>query len=210
MPNSKQKKSSEGSSRWGRNDEIGALNEITPSTIIQAARLVKTGKVYPLAHVLEPGIPQHWFHGEFQYATFRRHSDTLNLFNSKNRVSAMNMELSMADHTGTHIDGLSHISIDGKLYNDNDAQSITGTFGTSKLGIEKSPPIFTRGVFLDVAGLRDKDVFEPNYVVTSNDIKECLEKNNLEIQSGNAVLIRTGWSKHWMKDNEKYLGPVRE
>jgi len=207
MQRSSEKGSSEKSSRWGRNDEIGALNEITPSTIVQAANLVKKGKVYCLGHILEYGIPQHWFHGEFQYGTFRRHSDTLKLFNSKNRVSAMNMKLSMADHTGTHIDGLNHISINGKLYNNNDAASVTDTFGTNKLGIEKSPQIFTRGIFLDIAGLKKTDVLEPDYVITSSDIVECLDQDKLKVQPGDAMLIRTGWSKYWMKDNEKYLSP---
>jgi kynurenine formamidase len=194
--------------RWGRDDEIGALNEITPATIIQAARLVKNGKVYCLGHILEYGIPQHWFHGEFQYGTFRRHSDTLTLFNSKNRVSAMNMKLSMADHTGTHFDGINHISIDGKLYNGHDAGSITGTFGTDKLGIDKSPQIFTRGLFLDVARLKDKEILESDYVITSADLEECLGQSGLKVQPGDTVLIRTGWSKYWMKDNAKYLSPV--
>jgi kynurenine formamidase len=27
------------------------------------------------------------------------------------------------------------------------------------------------------------------------------------LRRGDAVLVRTGWSKYWMKDNRKYLGP---
>ncbi len=207
MKHNNQKTGSRKRPRWGQNDEIGALNEISAATIIQAASIVKKGRIYCLGHVLEYGIPQHWFHGEFQYSTYRRHSDTLKLFNAKNRLSAMNMKFSMADHTGTHIDGINHISINGKLYNGHDAASITGTFGTTKLGIEKSPQIFTRGIFLDIARLKEKNVLEANYVITPSDIVECLEQMNLKIQPGNAVLIRTGWSKYWMKDNTKYLGP---
>lgn len=194
--------------RWGPEDEIGALNEISPAKVIQAARLVKNGKRYCLGHVLEYGIPQHWFHGEFQYSTFRRHGDTLKLFHSKNRFSAMNMKLSMADHTGTHLDGINHISINGKLYNGHDADSMTSTFGTDKLGIEKSPQIFTRGVFLDVARLKGKEVLDSDYVITVADLEQCLGQKGLDIQPGDAVIIRTGWTKYWMKDNAKYLSPV--
>ncbi len=32
-------------SKWGANDEIGAANYMTPATALQAAKLVKTGKV---------------------------------------------------------------------------------------------------------------------------------------------------------------------
>ncbi len=49
-------------SKWGTDDEIGALRAITPAKIIEAAGLVKLGKTYNLAHVLEEGIPSLSFH----------------------------------------------------------------------------------------------------------------------------------------------------
>ncbi|MDA4123526.1 MAG: cyclase family protein [Thaumarchaeota archaeon] len=194
-------------SKWGPLDEIGALNEITPELIIGAARLVRKGKTFNLSHVLESGIPQHWFHGEFQYSTFRRHSDTLKLFGKKNKVSAMNVKISMADHSGTHIDALNHTSINGLLYNGTPAEEVTGTFGTTKLGIDRTPPIFTRGVLLDVAGAKRKAVLDPGYAITASDIESCIKRQGIKLGRGDAVLIRTGWSKYWMKDNGKYLGP---
>jgi kynurenine formamidase len=192
-------------SRWGPLDEDGALNEITPELVVSAARLVKKGKTFNLSHVLESGIPQHWFHGEFQYATFRRHGDTLKVFKSKNKVSAMNVRINMADHSGTHIDALNHTSIDGVLYNGVSAAEVTGTFGTTKLGIENTPPIFTRGVLLDVAGLKRKASLDPGYAITASDIDSCIQRQGIRLRRGDAVLIRTGWSRYWMKDNQKYL-----
>ena len=35
--------------KWGPNDELGTVNYITPQDIIQAAQLVKRGKVFSLA-----------------------------------------------------------------------------------------------------------------------------------------------------------------
>lgn len=35
-------------SKWGPKDEIGAHNLITPKSVRQAAKLIKTGKTYPL------------------------------------------------------------------------------------------------------------------------------------------------------------------
>ncbi|MDA4134217.1 MAG: cyclase family protein [Thaumarchaeota archaeon] len=193
-------------SKWGPDDETGALNETTPGLIAGAARLVKKGKIFHLSHVLESGIPQHWFHGEFQYSTFRRHSDTLKVFGSKNKLSAMNVKINMADHSGTHIDALNHTSIDGVLYNGVPAAEVTGTFGTTKLGIETTPPIFVRGVLLDVARAKRKAVLDPGYVITPSDIESCIKKEGVRLQRGDAVLIRTGWSKYWMRNNRKYLG----
>ena len=34
--------------KWGPDDDVGALNYITPEAIVEAARLVKKGKVFAL------------------------------------------------------------------------------------------------------------------------------------------------------------------
>jgi kynurenine formamidase len=192
-------------SKWGHLDENGALNEITPDSIVGAARLVKKGMTFNLSHVLEYGIPQHWFHGEFQYSTFRRHSDSMKILDRKNKVGAMNVKINMADHSGTHIDALNHTSIDGMMYNGVSAEEVTGTFGTTKLGIEKTPPIFARGILLDIARSKRKAVLDPGYVITSSDVESCVKKQGIDLRRGDAVLIRTGWSRYWMKDNPRYL-----
>ena len=44
-------------SKWGPNDEIGAANYLTPETALQAARLVKTGKVYSLGITVGTSTP---------------------------------------------------------------------------------------------------------------------------------------------------------
>ena len=44
-------------SRYGPNDVLGAINEITPAKVLQATKLVKEGKVYDLGVLLERGVP---------------------------------------------------------------------------------------------------------------------------------------------------------
>jgi hypothetical protein len=43
---------------WGPKDEAGATNWITPEKILEATKLVRTGKVYELGHVYEASMPQ--------------------------------------------------------------------------------------------------------------------------------------------------------
>jgi hypothetical protein len=43
-------------SRYGADDQAGALNEITPGKVLEAVRLVRQGLVYDLAHVLHQDI----------------------------------------------------------------------------------------------------------------------------------------------------------
>jgi len=195
-------------SKWGSEDEVGALNLISTSKIIEAAHLVSKGKIYNLAQILEDGIPSPPFHGQFLYFTFRRHALDLKSPGKQNNAGGMNIRLEMADHTGTHIDSLNHVSIGERVYNGVVAEEIMGTFGTTKLGIEKTPPIFTRGILLDVALNKGVPILEPGYSVSSEELKDCLRTGNLKLEEGDAVLVHTGWARHWMTDNEKFLGPV--
>jgi kynurenine formamidase len=119
----------------------------------------------------------------------------------------MNMRLEMADHTGTHLDGLNHVSIGNRLYNGYTVDETLGVFGTSKLGMEKTPPIFTRGVLVDVATSKRVTTLDSGYSITSNDIKSALKEKNAEIRKGDAVLVATGWDRLWMSNNQKFNSP---
>ncbi len=44
-------------SRYGADDQIGSLNEITPQAVVRAASLVRDGSVDDLSHVLDEHIP---------------------------------------------------------------------------------------------------------------------------------------------------------
>jgi kynurenine formamidase len=194
-------------SKWGPSDEVGALNDVTHREVLLASQLVKKGKVYSLAQTMEYGIPGHPFHGGFTYSTFRNHVESLGLFNAKNIVGAMNVRLEMADHTGTHMDGLNHISIVDRLYNGHKSGEVTGTFGTSRLGVEKTPPIFTRGVLADVAGYKGVSTLEGGYAITENDIRSTLKNEGIALRGGDVLLVATGSDRLWMSNNDKYSGP---
>ena len=44
-------------SKYGPEDEVGALNEIIPGRVLEAVRLVRQGRMYHLAHVLHQDVP---------------------------------------------------------------------------------------------------------------------------------------------------------
>ena len=48
-------------SRWGKDDQIGTLNLVTPDDIIEASKLIKKGKVFSLGIPLDREGPQKWF-----------------------------------------------------------------------------------------------------------------------------------------------------
>ena len=44
--------------RWGKDDQIGTLNHVTPQDIVNAAKLIRTGKVFALGIPLDRDGPQ--------------------------------------------------------------------------------------------------------------------------------------------------------
>lgn len=193
-------------SKFGENDQIGALNYITQEDVVASAKLVKKGRVFSLMHVLEDEMPVNWFHKDFIYYTFRSAPEMLKYFDStfanKNRISFTNTRMELSDHTGTHIDGLNHAAIGYSLYNGVDAREVTTTRGTMKLGIDTMPPIVTRGLLLD---LTQWHRYESPEVITVADLEHALSAEKIEIRRGDVVLVNTGWERFWKTDNKKYV-----
>ncbi len=44
-------------SKWGKDDEAGASNHITPAKVLDAAKWIKDGKIYKIGRVYEQGMP---------------------------------------------------------------------------------------------------------------------------------------------------------
>ena len=195
--------------RFGVNDELGAMNYLTPKSVAAALKLGRNGRVFSLGHVLEDGMPLNWFHQDFIYSTFRSAPEMLKFFSStfpnKNKVSFTNVRMDMSDHTGTHIDGLNHAAIGYKFYNGVDTRKATTTRGTNTMGIETMPPLISRGVLLDMTLIHRYDSRE---VIDVKDIESVLSLEHVSITHGDVVLIYTGWERFWKKDNQKFVSSM--
>jgi kynurenine formamidase len=193
-------------SRWGKDDQIGAMNYLTSETILNAIKVVKKGQVFSLSHQLEEGMPLNPFHSDFLYSTFRDIPQSQEFLGkiiaNKNKVGYMNIRMDMADHSGTHVDGLNHAAIDGKLYNGELASSISTVRGTTRLGIQTMPPLVSRGILVDMTLVHQK---LERYTITPDHIRKVLRIEGRKIRRGDTVLIYTGWEKYWMKDNTRFV-----
>lgn len=186
-------------------DEVGAPKMLTPEIVKNAVGLVKEGKRYSLARTLEIGVPTHPFHHPLFYVTYRTVPESLKMFSAyENQVGAMNERVEMVMHTGTHLDALNHISRGMKFYSGYDAAQVTTSAGTSALGVHNVPALVTRGVLIDVPGLKGVEYIDKGYAITPKDIEDALARQGVRggIQKGDIVLFHTGWgAKWWMKDN---------
>ena len=60
-------------------------------------------------------------------------------------------------------------------------------------------------MLIDVAAFKGADMLADNYEITVSDLQQALQRQNLALQPGDAVIIHTGWGKLWAKDNARYM-----
>jgi kynurenine formamidase len=187
-------------SKWGAGDERGAANHMRPETVLRAARLIKTGEIFELGHILSASMPM------FGTRRFELHTKrTVMNPGSNRRGSNEEIVLSEIGQVGTQFDGFSHQTIGGTLYNCVSLDEVASRTGFSKLGIEKVGALMTRGVLIDVAASKGAEVLPDGYEITVKDLQEALQRQNVALQPGDAVIIHTGWGRLWGKDNARFV-----
>jgi len=169
--------------------------------MVDALRSVEQGKIFDLGMPLKNFMPHAPLHPPFLFAQWAMHGDYQN-----GCCSPSNDLIVMGGHVGTHVDALGHIAKEGKLYGDIDVNEVQhGQLGLSKGGVDEIPPVICRGVLLDVAGYLGVAHMDPNEPVTAEVLQKTAEKQDVEIQKNDIVLVRTGWIQHF-DNNEVYTG----
>ena len=197
-------------SKYGAEDQAGALNEITPSKVLEAVRLVRQGRVYDLAHVLHQDIPAFPGRTFRQYLTTnyhhinRRHPDAGPAGLGHNSVNWIVEQVTATQQMGTHMDGLNHLQEGDRTYNGFLLADIVEDHGTNRLGIDTLPQAVTRGLLLDVAAARGDVRLQPGDVITVADAEQALASTGHDVRPGDAVFFHTGWGGLWGADNERY------
>ena len=190
---------------WGPEDERGAINRITPQKVLQAAALIREGKIYELGRVYEPGMPL--FPGR-HYSLTIPGSPTGGPFGRNNIVYHDEMISGQLGQVGTQFDGLGHIGTraDGEdvFYNGNRRSEFGTAGGLDKLGVEKVGVFVTRGVLIDVAAYKGVERLPVGTVITAADLQSALQRQSVTLAAGDVVLIHTGHGSLWMVDNEEY------
>ncbi len=182
--------------RWGREDEQGCLNLLTPERIKQAAGLIKTGQAYSLAVPLEANGPQAaGFHKPWKVTEYKEFPTGL---------AACIDTLIIHTHSGTHIDPLCHVWYDNHLYNGFRASEHISTAGVTRNAIDQVPFLIGRGVLLDIAGWKGVDHLEVGAPITAADLDQCAAVQQVTVHPGDMVVVRTGWLSVFYTDPALY------
>jgi kynurenine formamidase len=171
--------------RWGADDQLGALNLITPAKRVAAASLVERGTVVSMAR--EMTIERL---DDPEQASANRPpilvGSTRNVFeiNTEGGYFWERYEIEYHGSAVSHLDALCHVAWDGKVYNGLDFEAVASTEnGCTEMGVANlREGLVTRGVLLDM----------PGRAVRRQDIEAWEAETGITISSGDALFLRTG------------------
>ena len=190
-------------SKYGPEDTLGAINNLTPEKVIQAARLVKTGRTYRLGVETGPASPA--YPPRSYSMTILQLDDGTGTPLGKNRATGNDDLMNLWMGIGSQLDGLGHMGINHTYYNGNHASDFITPTGLTKLSVDKLPPIVSRGVLLDIAKLKGVDILPTGTPINSPEIKAAAEAAGITIESGDVVLFHTGWLNVMETDPVKFM-----
>jgi kynurenine formamidase len=190
-------------SKWGKDDTLGALNELSPAKVLEAARLVKTGKTYALGVEVSSASPA-YPPRTFQIFTVPSGDGTGTPLGTNKATGNDDLVLTWVG-IGSQLDGLGHLGIDHRYYNGVAAADLMRADGLAKYGTHLIPPIVTRGVLLDIAKLKGTKQLAGGTAIGPAEIEAARAKQNVEIRAGDVVLLHTGWLPMAERDPKKFM-----
>ncbi|CAB4790650.1 MAG: cyclase family protein [Actinobacteria bacterium] len=197
--------------KWGPDDEVGSLNYLTPEVVVKAAGSIKSGKVFTLqVKMANPEGDPVW--PGRQGATRINVMDAGHYHAGKGPVFAGGAEyaddyMTLFLQGSTQYDALGHVWYDHQIWNGYDSKTTIG--GLSKASIlpiaEKG--VVGRGILLDIARFRGKEVLDVAETFTHEDLMACAKAQGCEIQKRDILIVRTGWiAKFYKVSREEFYG----
>jgi kynurenine formamidase len=174
--------------RWGKDDQRGTLNHVTPQAVTAAAALVTVGRSISLAHDLDTVAGPDNGRPALHYMT--------RLGDVGGQEPQVNTDFVGMDFHGksvTHVDALCHCVFRGRMYNDADPAAAVGSDGGHLMTVDQmAGGIVARGVLVDVPRFRGTSWLEPGEAISLDELESALSAQGVVPAAGDVVLIRTG------------------
>ena len=159
-------------------------------------------QVFDLGRPMSTGMPQSPNHPHFWHTLPRRHGDVVRADGG----SAANDLIVTGTHVGTHIDALAHVSYNGRLYGGTVAAEAQAGGKFAEHGVHTIEPMIRRGVLLDVPAALGQEACAPGYEITVDDLDATQRGQSSRIDTGDVVLVRSGWGRRFDEGAQSYLG----
>jgi kynurenine formamidase len=192
------------SGRWGAADALGTLNLITPEVRLRALAGVRDGLTIGCSRPIlaEPGAT------DVIDPPVVESLATTPMTTSAPRIGTVSDRLGLPAHgvTITHVDALSHFAVDGKTYGGRPPAGTSEAAPTHDASVAAmADGILTRGVLVDVPTARGVNWLDAGDSIEVADLVAWESAHDLRLETGDALLIRTGWARR-----RQELGPHPE
>jgi kynurenine formamidase len=178
---------------FGPEDQLGTINLLTPERVLDAARLVRTGRTVTLTRPLDAFDPPFYGRERMRHTVFRLDRNYWD-----DRVDNLQLQAS------THWDGLRHVQARELGFWGGLTDEASLTPGGGPLGVERwaQRGIVGRGVLLDLVPLLDAGPggYDP-FVSRSIDpdlLDEAARRQQVELRVGDIVCLRFGWMQRYL------------
>src|SRR5664280_1430711 len=191
--------------RWGKDDQIGTLNHVTPEDIVKAASLIRTGKAFALGIPLDREGPQTGlFGGRFNpiHQMLATGTDAIAERQDWNKIRYADDTLMLCVQGAVYWDALGHIFYEDKAYNNHDAKLIDARGRPSCSWNARCRARRGRGVLLDIARFRGVDWLLDGESIGNDELDKCAKDQNVSIGRGDFVIVRTGQMERCLKEGE--------
>jgi hypothetical protein len=173
---------------FGDDDQIGTLNLLTPERVAAAARLVQHGQVFALNWELELPDPPLFRRAALRHTVQRRRHNVFDdVYDNFNTQSS------------SQWDGLRHFGHREYGFYNGVTEAQIAEAGSARNGIQHwaRRGIAGRGVLLDFARFAAAQglAFAPGerYGITAEQLQAAADWQGLRFQTGDILLLRTGW-----------------
>jgi kynurenine formamidase len=180
--------------KWGPEDELGTLNHVTPADIVEAAKLVRTGKVISMALPFDQKGPAFGLRGRFNpiHLMIATGAEAYAGVQDPAGMRYADDIIIMPLQCGTQWDALSHVFYGNQMWNGYDIR-LVDTQGAKKNGIEKTKAkMVGRGVLLDVPRAHGVDTLPDGYAISAAELDYVAGKQHVEVRRADFVIMRTG------------------
>lgn len=174
---------------WGTYTEpsAGAWQTVSPENVINAASLVRSGRVVPTA------LPWNTTSGPSNANPALHYMTDLGVREAPE--PSCNKDFIGVDYHGkavSHLDALSHIAYKGSLYEGKVSKEVVTATGADFGSVSALGSLVAPAVLLDFTVLFDVPWLEPGTAIHAEDIQAAEARLGITINQGDAVLIRTG------------------
>jgi kynurenine formamidase len=192
--------------RWGKDDQLGTMNLITPAKRLEAAKLIKKGITVTLARPIvnqpaadDEGSPPLLYMVE----SGEGWNSTPGKPELEGKWCAEFIGMVYHGFSITHVDSLCHIFMGDKMYNGFPADLVRTRFGATAQSVDLlKNGVVSRGVLFDFPTLKGVPYMQAGEAVFPEDLDEAEKRFNVKVEPGDVLLIRTG---NWERRNA--LGP---